>query len=374
MGVIGEIIVYVIVDVLLLGLATLLLPLLTFGRVRVAPVDASGRFPFHGVRRGEDGRVEVGRSQVGLYTLLVLLILLALWLVRAHFFRQAKGRPQVAHVFSGRSPLRTIFAMMQPVPEPPTGRRRITMNGIGAGSETMAPWRAHSSSTAARAASDRRWRGDCGHAAMPCTSSPATATGWRRSPGRSARPSPWRMSSTGTPLPLPLRRPVPGSLGSLKPVARLTDAEFLRDYELNALGAVRAVQAALPALKAHEGPTSSILLVSTVAVAQGFAAHASVSMAKGAVEGLTVALAAELAPKIRVNCVAPSLTRTPLAKALTGSETMANAIAALHAIPRLGEPDDVAALGALLLDAEAGWITGQIIGVDGGRSMLRTKG
>ncbi|MDP2802650.1 MAG: SDR family oxidoreductase [Phreatobacter sp.] len=161
---------------------------------------------------------------------------------------------------------------------------------------------------------------------------------------------------------------------NLKPVARLTDADFTRDFEINALGAVRAVQASLPALKAYEGSTAAILLVSTVAVAQGFAAHASVSMAKGAVEGLTVALAAELAPKIRVNCVAPSLTRTPLAKALTGSETMANAIAALHAIPRLGEPDDVAALGALLLDAEAGWITGQIIGVDGGRSMLRTKG
>lgn len=161
---------------------------------------------------------------------------------------------------------------------------------------------------------------------------------------------------------------------NLKPVARLTDADFVRDYELNALGAVRAVQASLSALKAHDGPTSSILLVSTVAVAQGFAAHASVSMAKGAVEGLTVALAAELAPKIRVNCVAPSLTRTPLAKSLTSSETMANAIAALHAIPRLGEPDDVAALGALLLDRDAGWITGQVIGVDGGRSMLRTKG
>jgi NAD(P)-dependent dehydrogenase (short-subunit alcohol dehydrogenase family) len=97
-------------------------------------------------------------------------------------------------------------------------------------------------------------------------------------------------------------------------------------------------------------------------------------MAKGAVEGLTVALAAELAPKIRVNCVAPSLTRTPLAQGLTSNETMAKAIAALHAIPRLGEADDVAALGALLLDREAGWITGQIIGVDGGRSMLRTKG
>ena len=161
---------------------------------------------------------------------------------------------------------------------------------------------------------------------------------------------------------------------NLKPVARLTDADFTRDFEVNALGAVRAVHASLAALKAHEGPTASILLVSTVAVAQGFAAHASVSMAKGAVEGLTVALAAELAPKIRVNCVAPSLTRTPLARGLTSNETMANAIAALHAIPRLGEPDDVAALGALLLDAEAGWITGQIIGVDGGRSVLRTKG
>ncbi len=161
---------------------------------------------------------------------------------------------------------------------------------------------------------------------------------------------------------------------NLKPVARLTDADFTRDFEINALGAVRAVQAALPALKAYEGETASILLVSTVAVAQGFSAHASVSMAKGAVEGLTVALAAELAPKIRVNCVAPSLTRTPLAQGLTSNETMAKAIAALHAIPRLGEADDVAALGALLLDREAGWITGQIIGVDGGRSMLRTKG
>lgn len=161
---------------------------------------------------------------------------------------------------------------------------------------------------------------------------------------------------------------------NLKPFGRLSDADFLRDFEINALGAARAVQAALPALKAGAGASASILLMSTVAVAQGFPAHASVSMAKGAVEGLTVALAAELAPRIRVNCIAPSLTRTPLAAGLTGSDTMAGAIAALHPIPRLGEPDDVAALGALLLDAEAGWITGQIIGVDGGRSMLRSKG
>jgi len=81
MGVIAELIVYVIVDILLLGLATLLLPLLSFGRARVAPADAPGPFPFHGFRRAADGRVEVGRSQVGLYTLLLLLLLLAVWLV-----------------------------------------------------------------------------------------------------------------------------------------------------------------------------------------------------------------------------------------------------------------------------------------------------
>jgi NAD(P)-dependent dehydrogenase (short-subunit alcohol dehydrogenase family) len=160
---------------------------------------------------------------------------------------------------------------------------------------------------------------------------------------------------------------------NLKPVARLTEADFENDFRLNALGAVRAVQAALPALKASEG-TSSVLLFSTVAVAQGFTAHASVAMAKGAVEGLTLALAAELAPKIRVNCIAPSLTRTPLAKALTANEQMATAIAQMHAMQRLGEADDIAAMGAFLMSPDAGWVTGQIIGVDGGRSMLRTKG
>jgi NAD(P)-dependent dehydrogenase (short-subunit alcohol dehydrogenase family) len=160
---------------------------------------------------------------------------------------------------------------------------------------------------------------------------------------------------------------------NLKPVARLQDADFEHDFRLNALGAVRSVQAALPALKASEG-TASILLFSTVAVAQGFTAHASVAMAKGAVEGLTRALAAELAPKIRVNCLAPSLTRTPLARTLTGNEQMAGAIAQMHAMQRLGEPEDVAAMAAFLVSPDAGWITGQIIGVDGGRSSLRTKG
>jgi NAD(P)-dependent dehydrogenase (short-subunit alcohol dehydrogenase family) len=160
---------------------------------------------------------------------------------------------------------------------------------------------------------------------------------------------------------------------TLKPLSRLTDEDALLDFQLNALGAFRAVQAALPALKASDG-LSSIVLFSTVAVAQGFASHATIGMAKGAVEGLTLSLAAELAPRIRANCVAPSLVKTPLAAALTSSEQMATAIAGLHALQRLGEPDDVASLAAFLLSDDASWMTGQIIGVDGGRSSLRTKG
>ncbi len=160
---------------------------------------------------------------------------------------------------------------------------------------------------------------------------------------------------------------------NLKPVTRLTADDVARDFRINAQGAFYAIKASIPALKAYSG-VSSILLFSTVAVHQGFTAHASVAMAKGAVEGLTLSLAAELAPKIRVNCIAPSLTRTPMAAPLLANESMATAIAGLHAMQRLGEADDIAPLAALLLSSEAGWITGQSVGVDGGRSMLRNKG
>ena len=161
---------------------------------------------------------------------------------------------------------------------------------------------------------------------------------------------------------------------NLKPMARLSDAEILQDFEINALGALRAVRAALPALKASTQPTASVVFFSTVAVQQGFASHASVSMAKGAVEGLTRALAAELAPKIRVNAIAPSLTKTPLANFITKNEATAQALAQLHPLQRLGNSDDIAAAAAFLLSSEASWITGQIIGVDGGRGSLRGKG
>ncbi|KKB80153.1 short-chain dehydrogenase [Devosia soli] len=160
---------------------------------------------------------------------------------------------------------------------------------------------------------------------------------------------------------------------NLKPLARLNADEFARDFSINAQGAAIAIQAALPALKVYDG-ICSIVLFSSVAVAQGFSGHASISMAKGAVEGLTVALAAELAPKIRVNAIAPSLTATPLAEALTSNEAMAKSIAQLHALGRLGTAEDSAAAADFLLSDQSGWITGQILRVDGGRSSLRTNG
>ncbi len=159
---------------------------------------------------------------------------------------------------------------------------------------------------------------------------------------------------------------------NLRSLGRLTETDFLNDYRVNALGAALAVQAALPALKKCS-KTASIVLFSSVAVQQGFASHASISMAKGAVSGLTLALAAELAPKIRVNAIAPSLLRTPLSEKLVASEQMATAIANMHAIPRLGEAEDIAALAEFLLSSDSSWITGQILGVDGGRSTLRLK-
>ncbi|NBC32957.1 MAG: SDR family oxidoreductase [Alphaproteobacteria bacterium] len=157
----------------------------------------------------------------------------------------------------------------------------------------------------------------------------------------------------------------------VKPFKAAKTDEYIEAFRLNALGAATAVHAARDSLSKGHG---SVVLFSTVAVQQGFSNHTVISTAKGAVEGLMRALAAELAPAVRVNAVAPSLTATPLAAPLTRNEQMAKAIAGMHAIPRLGEPDDIAAAAAFLLSPDSGWITGQVLGVDGGRSTLRTKG
>ena len=125
----------------------------------------------------------------------------------------------------------------------------------------------------------------------------------------------------------------------------------------------------VPALRASGN--ASVVFFSTVAVAQGMTMHASVSAVKGAIEGLTRSLAAELAPRIRVNCVAPGLTDTPLSERFLSSEQKRNAMADKHPLKRVGTVDDVAELASFLLKPTASWITGQIIGVDGGMSSVR---
>ena len=159
----------------------------------------------------------------------------------------------------------------------------------------------------------------------------------------------------------------PGSI-NLGPIRRLDPAAMLADFQLNVVGAVKCLQAAMPAMKAAEN--SSVLMFSTVAVSQGHAMHASVAAAKGAVEGLTRSLAAELAPKIRVNCIAPSLTDTPLAERLLSSDQKREAMAQRHPLKKIGQVDDIAAIAEFLLSDQSGWITGQVIGVDGGMSAI----
>lgn len=162
----------------------------------------------------------------------------------------------------------------------------------------------------------------------------------------------------------------PGNI-NLRPFRSLKPDDFRADYELNLIGAVKLLQAFSKPLQA--AAASSVVLFSTVAVCQGMPYHASVAAAKGAVEGLTRSLAAEWAPAVRVNCVAPSLTDTPLAQRLLNSEPKQQAVAQRHALKRYGRAEDIAALAYFLLSDQASWITGQVIGVDGGLGGVRTE-
>lgn len=159
----------------------------------------------------------------------------------------------------------------------------------------------------------------------------------------------------------------PGTI-NLKPFRSLKPAQFESDYQLNVIGAVRCLQAAERALKrsAH----GSVVLFSTVAVQRGMAFHASVAAAKGALEGMTRALSAEWAPNIRINAIAPSLTDTPLAERLLNSEDKRKASEDRHPLKRVGTATEVAQLASYLLSPAASFMTGQIVHIDGGMSVI----
>ena len=160
----------------------------------------------------------------------------------------------------------------------------------------------------------------------------------------------------------------PGSI-NLRPFERIKPADFESDYKLQVLGAVKVINLVLPRLKKAEN--ASIVLFSTVAVQTGLPYHSLVASSKGAIEGLTRALAAEFAPKIRVNCIAPSLTNTPLAASLLNTQQKMDANAERHPLKRIGSSEDIANMAAFLLSDKASWITGQIFAVDGGISAIK---
>ncbi|MDB2671127.1 SDR family oxidoreductase [Candidatus Pseudothioglobus singularis] len=153
----------------------------------------------------------------------------------------------------------------------------------------------------------------------------------------------------------------------LKPLKRVTESDLNQCMKLNLYSAIEAIKGFQDDLKKNYG---SIVLFSSVAAQKGFTNHTIIASAKAALEGLTVTLAAEFAPSIRVNCIAPSLTNSKISQSMLKSEVVAEALAKAHPLKRLGEGKDSASIAKFLLSDESSWVTGQIIGVDGGRSRL----
>ena len=153
----------------------------------------------------------------------------------------------------------------------------------------------------------------------------------------------------------------------LKPLRMVTEADMNKCMKLNLYSAIEAIKGFQESLKKNRG---SVVLFSTVAAQRGFTNHTIIASAKAAVEGLTVTLAAEFAPNIRVNCIAPSLSKSKIAEPMLKNPTIAEGIAKAHPLKRLGEGKDSAALAKFLITEESSWVTGQIIAVDGGRSKL----
>ena len=159
----------------------------------------------------------------------------------------------------------------------------------------------------------------------------------------------------------------PGSI-NLRPFRGLKLETFESDMQLNFFSLVKVIQTVLPQLTASE--QSSIVLFSTVAVSMGMPFHTSVAAAKGAIEGFAKALAAEYAPKIRVNVIAPSLTDTPLADKFLSTEEKKEKSALRHPLKRVGTTQDIAQMASFLLAEKSSWISGQVFHVDGGMSSL----
>ena len=153
----------------------------------------------------------------------------------------------------------------------------------------------------------------------------------------------------------------------LKPLRMVSENDFNKCMKLNLYSAVDLIKGFQESLKKNKG---SIVLFSTVAAQRGFTNHSIIASTKAAVEGLTVSLAAEFAPNIRVNCIAPSLTKSKISNFILKNEKMAESIAKMHPLKRLGEGSDSSSVANFLLSDKSTWITGQIIGVDGGRSSL----
>ncbi len=153
----------------------------------------------------------------------------------------------------------------------------------------------------------------------------------------------------------------------LKPLKVVKEEDFEKCMKLNLYSAVKAIKAYQDSLKKNKG---SIILFSSVAAQRGFPNHSIIASAKAAVKGLAISLAAEFAPNIRVNCIAPSLTNSKISQPLLKNNIMAEGIAKAHPMKRIGEGKDIAAMAKFLLTEDSSWITGQVIGVDGGRSSI----
>ena len=162
----------------------------------------------------------------------------------------------------------------------------------------------------------------------------------------------------------------PGTI-NLRPFRSLKLETFRSDLELNLIGAIKTLQIILP--KLQQSPSASIIFYSTVAVKTGMPFHSSVSSSKSALEGLTKSLAAEFAPKIRVNCIAPSIVNTPLANKFLNTEDKIEKAAARHPLNKIGTAKEIAQLTQYLLDDKSKWITGQIINIDGGISSVKVN-